>query len=160
LGLDRDGFPVSIRRTIAAAPNWINNNLSNGTANLAGPGIIGAPGTTNTITPITIAFSKIGPYLINRNPGFLDELNPIFLGLTWASFDGTTNPPVAFPIGTSIQDLEFQVLHPNALPGGAEGAPQDQGDCPNPDTGGGGTGGCPGGGSGGGSGGCPGGGGS
>jgi hypothetical protein len=102
LGLDAGGVPVAIRRTTAAAPTWINNNLLNGAANLAGPGVI---------TPqIVIAFNKVGPFILNVTPFSLDELNNNGLGFIWGSFDGSTNAPVVYPIGTTIQDLESQVL--------------------------------------------------
>jgi len=69
----------------------------------AGPGII-AP-------QMIVTFNKIGQFLFNSNPFFLDEetATPEFV---WGSFDGTTNAPVIYPQGTSIRDIESQVLNP------------------------------------------------
>ncbi|MBI3881322.1 MAG: hypothetical protein HY301_14820 [Verrucomicrobia bacterium] len=103
------GVPLLVRRTGVGA--WQNNNAINGQANLAGPGVIQPGGTSPTITPITITFSKLGPYFFNQNPFFIDELSAS-PGTIWGSFDGTTNPPVVFPLGTLIQDIERQVLSP------------------------------------------------
>ncbi|HEY6169507.1 MAG TPA: hypothetical protein VI454_15810, partial [Verrucomicrobiae bacterium] len=104
------GVPVLGTRNTAAAPNWINNDNINGRSALAGPGVIQAPGPNSA--SVTITFNKVGPWRINQNPFFLDELNFVSLGFVWGSFDGSTNPPVVYPIGTSIYDLENQVLNP------------------------------------------------
>jgi hypothetical protein len=56
-----------------------------------------------------VTLNKAGPTFENIDP-FLDEVGkstPLFL---WGSFDGTTNPPVVYPSGTSIINLENQVL--------------------------------------------------
>jgi len=98
LGLTADGFPFIWRRS---APNWVNNDALNSQAALAGPGVI--------LPQAVITFSKLGPYIFNYSPNFLDEAggNP---GMLWGFFDGTTNAPVVFPDGVSIQYLEQQVL--------------------------------------------------
>ena len=75
-------------------------------AALNGPGVINGP--------IVLSFNKLGPYFYNAGPfpggqTFLDQLSS-FPGFVWGSFDGTTNDPVVYPIGTSIQDLERRVL--------------------------------------------------
>jgi hypothetical protein len=47
-------------------------------------------------------------------------------GVAWASFDGTTNDPVVYPNGTSIQNIENQILiriSPTMLPDGTNGVP-------------------------------------
>ena len=104
----------------------LNFNQANILAGLAGPG---------TITPATtITLDKVGPVYFNETA---DTLNgtPYFNELpgsdtadlfysfyfVWASYDGTTNDPVVYPSGTSIQNLENQVLiqlSPSTLPGG------------------------------------------
>ncbi len=111
LGVNAAGFPFTIRRTAAAGANWQNNDAINGQANLAGPGQIQAPGPN--ITPITITFNKVGPFIINQFGFFLDEFNNVSTGYVWGSFDGSTNLPVVYPIGSSIFDLERQVLGGN-----------------------------------------------
>lgn len=57
---------------------------------------------------ITITFNKQGPYLQRSyTPGspFVTELTS-FQAPVYAAFDGSTNPPVLFPSGASIKDLE------------------------------------------------------
>jgi hypothetical protein len=100
-----DEVPVAIARTQAEAPEWVNNDALNGQVALAGPGIIAGP--------IFLAFSKVGPHTFNQGlpgPAFLDEFNSNGTGFIWGSFDGTTNAPVVYPIGSSIQELEQQLL--------------------------------------------------
>jgi len=108
---------VAVRSSTAGI--FITNNAQPG---LAGPGHI-EPG-------ITIGFNKVGPLNFNIYTPFLP-----FSGLTerygftnfiWASFDGSTNPPVIYPQGRSLRDLEDMVLssitvHPLALPVGVVG---------------------------------------
>ena len=83
----------------------VNFNMSNIGAGLAGPGTIE--------TPTTVAFEKVGLIYLNASssPNFLSapELDQI-PGFIYGSFDGTTNAPVVYPDGTSIQNLENQVL--------------------------------------------------
>jgi hypothetical protein len=56
-----------------------------------------------------IIFNKMGPAFLNVTTAFLDEVNAN-PGFVWGSFDGSTNDPVIYPSGTSIRDLELQVL--------------------------------------------------
>ena len=90
-------------------PDWDSANILQG---LAGPG---------TINPrIKLTFDKVGPLYAN-NWAVLG-LNPLiypFPGIgetnqtqlfVWASFDSSTNDPVAYPSGTSIQNLINQVV--------------------------------------------------
>jgi len=105
LGQNAGGFPVGVRRTTAAPSAWINNDAINGQATIAGPGQIQSQ--------IVITFNKVGPHILNQNPFFLDEADPLFVGFVWGSFDGTTNAPVVYPIGSSIEDLEQEVLGGN-----------------------------------------------
>ena len=109
LGLDLGGNPIFLLRTIAAPTAWVNNNALNSQSivPLDGPGVINGQ--------IQFQFSKLGPYNYNSGPdpnglSFLDELSS-FPGVLWGSFDGTTNDPVVYPIGSSIQDLEQRVLN-------------------------------------------------
>ena len=91
-----------------------NFNTANALAGLAGPGTL-EPGTT-------LVFNKVAPFYFNTGPTspFLDELTAT-PELIWGSFDATTNAPVVYPNGTSIQNLENQVLilvSPSTLPVG------------------------------------------
>jgi hypothetical protein len=82
--------------------------------NLAGPGTI-EPGTFFT-------YNKVGPIFFNTWPNSqtLGEEAQSTL-LIWGSFDGTTNDPVVYPNGTSIANIENQLLiqiRPTILPAG------------------------------------------
>jgi hypothetical protein len=94
-----------------------NFNDANKLPGLSGPG--------NIEPNMTVTFNRVGPYLEN-----IYGTNFIFNGLSestadtnvvWASFDGTTNAPVIYPNGTSIANLEAQILFQITtalLPGG------------------------------------------
>ncbi len=85
--------------------NYISHADINGQASMAGPGTI--------VPQIRLAFGKVGPYYYNFQDGidqFLQQPAPYYFA--WASFDGTTNPPVVFPSGVSITNLESQFLSP------------------------------------------------
>jgi hypothetical protein len=69
-----------------------------------------------------ITFNSVGPIDVNENPGFLDQDTGFYPIFWWGSFDGSTNPPVLFPTGSSISGLEGQVLS-----GGGPGQQQTQG---------------------------------
>jgi hypothetical protein len=50
----------------------------------------------------------------NENPSYLDQGTIVSSNFVWSSFDGSTNPPVIFPTGsTSYAQLEDQVLNPD-----------------------------------------------
>lgn len=78
----------------------INFDAANALNGLAGPGTI--------TTPTAFTFTKVGPIYGNTFP-LMDEATGIPL-LLWGSFDGTTNAPVVYPNGTSVADLENQIL--------------------------------------------------
>jgi hypothetical protein len=99
----------------------INFNQGNIGAGLAGPGVINSPET--------FSFNKIGLTIQNLS---LLEVTNAFLGLilseftgtpsvAWASFDSSTNDPVVYPNGNSIQNLQNQIIvqiSPVSLPNG------------------------------------------
>jgi hypothetical protein len=84
----------------------VNNILPN----LAGPGTIDRS--------TTIAYNKVGDIYLNTWATVMT--NQFLIGpseftqgpnlLAWASFDSSTNDPVVYPNGTSIQNLENQIL--------------------------------------------------
>lgn len=86
--------PAFARRTISFS-------ASNTLANLNGPGTME--------NPIEFTFNKVGPFYYNSSPGSLDEATQQPL-LIWGSFDGSTNAPVIYPNGTSLQNLENLLL--------------------------------------------------
>ena len=97
-----------------------STNLGVAYQNLAGPGVI---------QPTTFfIFNKGGPIFFNFSPNayFIDpsaEASQTPL-LIWGSFDGTTNAPIVYPNGTSIENLENQILiqiSPTTLPDGNVG---------------------------------------
>ncbi|MCF7669358.1 MAG: hypothetical protein K9N48_06245 [Verrucomicrobia bacterium] len=93
-------FPFLAERT--STEDWSNNDGINGNEALDGPGTIQPP--------VSITFNKVGPWYYN-GPGFRTEETAI-VGMpwfVWGSFDGSTNPPVVYPSGTSIKDLERQI---------------------------------------------------
>jgi len=110
LGINDDGSPVLFRRSDTAG--WNNNDAINGSSTLAGPGVIDGP--------VFFRFSPIGSYYVNQDPFFADEYSFLAAGVVWGSFDGTTNPPVVFPNGTSIQQYQSQVVYGGF---GADGSP-------------------------------------
>lgn len=97
--------PQPMERTVAT--DWQNNGALNGQVVLAGPGVC--------TTPQFINFNKIGPFLLNisvdNNRSFLTEETAFSdFSFVWGSFDGTTNAPVVYPEGSSLEALEQQVL--------------------------------------------------
>jgi hypothetical protein len=99
-----------------------NATLTAGTG-LAGPGTIESGGVTNT----AVIWNKAGPTYFNTSPNAYfaasAEANQ-FTVLVLGTFDGTTNAPIVFPNGTSIVNLENQLLigiSPAHLPNGQVG---------------------------------------
>jgi hypothetical protein len=122
----------------AALPveNTFSRNVTFNQANiqtgLAGPGTIDPPST--------LTFEKAGPIFFNSsstNGSTPDGITPpdgVFpspgqlFGFVWGSFDGSTNPPVVYPNGSSLTNLQVASLvkispPPPALPAGANGFP-------------------------------------
>ena len=95
---DLAGGPADLPVTPALG-RGINFNSTYAPADLAGPG---------TIDPVTaITYDKVGSIYENDFGG--NQATAI-LRLQWASFDGSTNDPVLYPNGTSIDNLANQVL--------------------------------------------------
>lgn len=100
----------------------INFDVGNVLPGLAGPGVINSP--------VTFDYNKIGAAFNNGPLGaytnsfsFLSQLTQ-YSALAWASYDSSTNPPVVYPNGTSLQNLENQILvqvSPASLPNGTSG---------------------------------------
>jgi hypothetical protein len=53
-------------------------------------------------------FSKVGVYSLNRGNTDEQDGQP---GSLWGSFDGSTNAPVLYPIGSKLSDLEAAALY-------------------------------------------------
>ncbi|MEI6193042.1 MAG: Ig domain-containing protein [Verrucomicrobiota bacterium] len=107
----------------------INFNQDNILPGLAGPGTID--------TPTTITFDKVGPVYFNTFGDVMDgtpyfnatpggDISDAFYNwyYVWGSYDGTTNAPVVYPNGTSIDNLENQIfiqVAPTSLINGIKG---------------------------------------
>jgi hypothetical protein len=88
-----------------------------------GPGTVAM--AAQGATTIFIVFNKVGQLLFNFGPTTIDEATatPNF---TWGSFDGTTNAPVVYPIGSSLTNFVGQLIlqtFPAVLPAGSVGVP-------------------------------------
>lgn len=80
-----------------------SNDLINGQPTLTpqdGPGQIAGP--------VVIAFTKFGRAFFNSQPNFLSQPPSSFP--FWGSFDGSTNAPIPYPTGTSIQEIESLIF--------------------------------------------------
>lgn len=88
-----------------STPGW---NTANVLAGLAGPGTIDPPATIglNTVGNIYENGSLIQAY--GSTNGFLGQLSQ-YQVLAWGSFDGSTNAPIVYPDGSSIENLEKQI---------------------------------------------------
>lgn len=103
LGLNAGGVPIVIGRAV----NFVNNATLNTSV---GGGVTAGPGNINP--SLVITFSKLGPSFINQGPNFLDEANFAQFNAVWGSYDGTTNDPVVYPVGMTIQNLEQIIFAP------------------------------------------------
>jgi hypothetical protein len=63
------------------------------------------PGTIEPISSYT--FSKLGVYSLHIGNTDEQDGQP---GNIWGSFDGSTNAPILYPIGSKLSDLEAAVL--------------------------------------------------
>jgi hypothetical protein len=93
---------------------------SNVGGGLAGPGVINSP--------TTITYNKTGPLFENNGPAFLSGNTFDAQSFIWGSFDESTNDPVVYPNGTSIDNLGNLILiHISpaqpALSNGTKGVP-------------------------------------
>ena len=87
----------------AVSPGTVNN------------GLLGAPIVTpSVITPeLVVTLNNSGQVYYNRGTSSIeynDQENAVALGFIWGSFNGSTNAPIPFPTGTSIEEIEAQVL--------------------------------------------------
>jgi hypothetical protein len=123
------GAPLAV----PSASISIDFDQANVPTGLAGPGTINSPAA--------ITFEKAGPVYFNYDLGGADiDLNGTAFFTenpgsdvadlyydtywVWATYDGTTNTPEVYPNGTSIDNLDYQILvnvTPAAVPGGQNG---------------------------------------
>jgi hypothetical protein len=103
---------------VAEANRSITFDTSAIIGGLAGPGII--------TSPASFTFDKVGPVFLNIGTASLT--GGLISFFNWGSFDETTNPPVVYPDGTSIDNLISQVLiqvSPSTLPNATNGTSYD-----------------------------------
>lgn len=100
-------------------PNFIDSRAPN----LAGPGIIDPTTSSN----ISIIFNAVEPVYTNVSPNFITgPFGVPSATLNWGSYDGTTNAPIVYPNGTSIENLAAEAFYqisppPPTLPDGTNG---------------------------------------
>lgn len=82
------GIPAFPAYGRTGTTNWVNNAAANGNSGGSGPGIIQPP--------VQIVFNKLGPQY--SAGGSIPEDSPYDQSGYWASFDGSTNLPVVYPI--------------------------------------------------------------
>lgn len=101
-----DNFEVAVARD-----NPTGNFITYGEELSPGVAIDPAVITPAVLSPgLIIVLNDDGPIYYDEGPAFVDQDNAIDLGFIWGKFDGSTNAPIAFPNGTSIEQLESQVL--------------------------------------------------
>ncbi|HEX3720202.1 MAG TPA: hypothetical protein VH595_19805 [Verrucomicrobiae bacterium] len=106
-----DNFEIAVERNNPSG-NFITSGQATSPGGLVDPNVI----TPVVLSPgLIIVLNDDGPIYYNTSfiggSGFLDQGNSIEQGFIWGSFNGTTNAPIAFPNGTSIEGLEAQVLN-------------------------------------------------
>ncbi len=81
----------------------------------ASPGGGTVPGT---ITPnMLIVLNNVGPIYLNESPAFLTETNNVGHEFNWASFDGSTNAPIVYPLGSSLALLQQEAVQATGAAG-------------------------------------------
>jgi len=124
--LGGNDFDGTIARTISY-------DATTALTGLAGPGVINS--LPAPLAPTTITYNKVGTAFQNgmlfenffATNAFAFEFDQMPV-LQWASFDASTNPPVIYPNGTSIQNLTnliFTTISPTPplLPAGFAHSP-------------------------------------
>jgi hypothetical protein len=94
---DPTANPIISPAVARTTPNYQNQtNVNN-----LGPGTISASST--------FVYNKVGPAFFAAYPFFIDEATAI-LDFIWGSFDGTTNAPIVYPVGTDLMSIESSVV--------------------------------------------------
>jgi hypothetical protein len=89
---------------------WDNNDAINGLAGNDGPGTVSA--SSGGGAGFIVTLNTVGPIWGNTWPSRLSEDGAFQPNtyLLWGSFDGSTNAPVVYPVGSSIEAVEARVL--------------------------------------------------
>ncbi len=107
----------------AIAARNVNFDINNIPTQQAGPGIINPPSVIYLNAVGDVFYNGTAAFDAFNTNGFLTQMDGGHL-LAWASFNGTTNAPEVYPNGTSIQELENQLvvtITPSSLPNGTNG---------------------------------------
>ena len=75
---------------------------------------------------MSVILNDVGPIYYNIAYGYNAQDQSPEMGFVWSSFDGSTNPPVLFPDGTSLEEIEGQVLSAGPEYAGADLQPGGQ----------------------------------
>ncbi len=114
-------FPI-VDTVLTSFPRY-NQAAANG---LAGPGTIQSP-TTFTFNKVGVISENFYDFaLAGSSIAFVADQSTAVRGLVWASFDGTTNDPVVYPNGASLDNLVNQFIirvQPTSLGNGTNGVP-------------------------------------
>lgn len=115
------GFPI-VDTVLTSFPHY-SQVASNG---LAGPGTIQSP-TTFTFNKVGVISENFYDFALGGSSfAFISDQSSAIRGLVWASYDGTTNDPVIYPNGTSLDNLVNQFIirvQPTKLGAGTNGVP-------------------------------------
>jgi hypothetical protein len=102
------GDNTDVFTTFNSVLAWTNNDPNNGIAGNLGPGVVEPAGAG---PGLIITYNSIGRMFWNTAPNLISEVNRFGdIGWWWASFDGTTNEPVVYPLGTEVSELERRAL--------------------------------------------------
>jgi hypothetical protein len=82
------GIPSTATLSRTGTTNWINNAALNGNPGGAGPGVIQPQ--------VKITFNKLGRTL--EGSGTISDVSAIDWSVCWATFDGSTNAPIVYPM--------------------------------------------------------------
>jgi hypothetical protein len=100
--------PLIIPTVSRETPRWNTNNIG---SSGAGPGTVD-PGSQFTLNKVGPIFDQPNFFFVTTSTNYplqLDE-STHYLRFIWASFDGTTNAPIVYPVGTSITNLVDQIF--------------------------------------------------
>jgi hypothetical protein len=100
--------PSPFQETLVRSGNFITygDEVSPGAASVGAVVV-----TPSVISPeMVVTFNNSGQVYYNEGTQFYDQNTAIDLGFIWASFNGSTNTPIPFPNGTSLAQIEAQVL--------------------------------------------------
>jgi hypothetical protein len=115
---DLQSGPSAAAGVFVVARTGPNFNQSQILRGLAGPGTISEP--------VQITFDKVGPIFTVSYPSFLVPTDPNggtnVSDFRWATFDGTTNAPVVYPVNSDyaslVNNIFLQITVPGSMPNG------------------------------------------